>query len=119
MARPQYFDTNCFTIPVADAAISEYQRVKLSATGVAVADPTDKGCGFAERAAAIGEAVSIRGMKSPSFIGLSAAAITKGATVYGGTSGLVTSTDGGSYELLGVALTAAAGAAEAVTIVPH
>jgi hypothetical protein len=92
---------------VADAAITAFQVLKVTSTGVDVATAaTDAIVGVAQMAAAITEAVTYR------FIGttkaVASAAISAGAKVTATTGGKIVTTTTDHHVVLGIALEAAA-----------
>lgn len=92
----------------ADVAITVHQRVKLTATGVAVAGADEAAVGFAQANAAIGEQVAVRLINSAgTFKAIASVAIAINDVLYGAADGKVTDIDGGSYTARYTALEAA------------
>src|SRR4051812_6486256 len=99
----------------ADAAITAYQAVKITSTGIDVATAaTDAIVGVAQIGVAIGEQCNYR------FIGttkaIASAAISAGAKVTATTGGKVVTTTTDHHVVLGIALEAAAADGDLVEI---
>jgi hypothetical protein len=113
------FNTSGVKTFKADAAITRHMRVKLTATGVDVAGANEWAVGFAEANAALGENVAVRLLASQgTFKAIAVGAITKLDVLYGGASGRVTKTDGGTYTARFIALEAASGAGSILEVLP-
>jgi hypothetical protein len=84
------FNVSGVITKLADEAISAYQRVKLTATGVAVAGSEEFAIGFAQANAALGENVAVKLVNSQgTFKAIASEAITIGATLYASADGKV------------------------------
>lgn len=103
----------------ADVAITVHQRVKLSATGVAIAGADEAAVGFAQSDAAIGEQVAVRLINSQgTFKAIAGEAVSVNGVLYGLASGKVGDTDGGAYTARYKALEAASGDGSIIEIIP-
>lgn len=117
----QFNDTGCKAFE-ADAAITQWARVKLDSDGkVTTCGLTDKGIGVATRAAtAAGDIIDVALDSKPGTIKMIASeALDAGATVYSEASGKVQDTAQATAFQVGVAMEAATADGDIIEVMPR
>lgn len=116
----QFNDTGCKAFE-ADAAIGQYERVKLDSDGkVTQAGLADRGIGTATRAAfAAGDVIDVALYSKPGTMKMKAVeALAAGALVYSEAAGKVQDTAQATSYLVGIALEAATADNDVIEVMP-
>lgn len=113
------FNTGHKAFTVGTGGVTRYARVKIDSGTVVLAGADEYAIGFAEETVAEGLPVTVKLINvAGTFKAIASEAVAVGATLYGGASGKVTDTDGGSYSARFYALEASTADGDIIEILP-